>query len=137
MKKLLIPSFCIITALAGLGSGCNPVKTEESIQKTYPVESIDFYVKKGEQKNVYYHPGGFAPKFNILVKYDGKLNESGDLEVYVGKELVPLKVGASYKLGEHKISKQKIELTVLELIAEGNDSIGVAHFKLSGPMLND
>jgi hypothetical protein len=119
-----------------MGCGINTSKNDIAVHqqkdsvKQYQMIKSEIYLKKGQiaQLNIYGN--------EYDVKYTGLLNKDKDLEVYFSEQIVPLKVGKPFELGYATKTGQKVEVTALELIAQGEDKEGIVHMLISAPKVN-
>lgn len=111
-----------------------PVKQTET--QLYPIMSTKFFANKGEQKTVQYSPGGMAASQTYRIQFNGTMNQDGYLEFNINDNVYPTKLNHPIELNTHKTTKQKVELTPLEIIAKGEEKEAIIHLELSGPQIN-
>ena len=78
-----------------------------------------------KDKSVFFSFGGIDA--NLELQYEGLLNTSGQLEIYVDGNITPLRLGETYK------TDYGAAVTPLRFAADGEDANKILTVKVTGP----
>ncbi len=145
MKKQIITGLCAASLLAGIGiNQLSRSHTEVPNLETYEIQPSmiekHIYLKKGETAIIHYHLSTSDNHIDIPIRYEGLLDNKDYIEIYLGtsNSVFPLKLGASYPILNFGISSDLEDtkggkLSLLETIANGEDSDAILHISLYIP----
>jgi hypothetical protein len=101
--------------------------TDKLPNVSYPFMEQGIYLKKGETHRIAYRPGQTG-NFQIgAIRYEGQLNDQGDLAIYFNGDLLPLQPNDPLRLSINRETGEYFSVTATETIPAGDDQYGVVH----------